>query len=410
MAGLYGDTAPSVAVELVTGYAGAFVLGTSLLGSTDTLGRGVPTWAEVPCDDLIGVGIRRGRTREDQAVQPGTLDVSLDNITGDYDPDNTDSPWRSGGFPLLMAGTEIRVRATWQTVDYLLFRGFVEAVSADMGDTPRATVSASDGLAWLGRRTLPDVGPVWAGDTSSARVGHVLDAVDWPAAARSLTGSRTLLPVDRGGVALALVDEAATVEAGRLWATREGTITLTPYEAMWTAPYRFALSDAAADGLVGYDTIRTAPGAKYLTNTVTVEFGDAKVTATNTASVSRWGVYPATVRAPFADASQAQAVAQLLADRNAEPVTRVERIEFDAPALDAALWPALLACDLGDQVRVDRTTRDGRAHVWTSLAESVGHDISGDAWRVGLDLSPARRAGTFILGDSLLGGTHTLWY
>ena len=102
-------------------------------------------------------------------------------------------------------------------------------------------------------------------------------------------------------------------------------------------------------------------------------------------------------------------MAQIYADKNALPSTRVDHIEFDALGI-STLWGSLLQTDLGDNVNVERTTIDFRNRTFTSIVEAMNIDITPFSWRVGLDLSPSKRTGIFILGTSTLGGSDLLWY
>lgn len=86
-----GTNAPLIKVYLDTGNrtAGLFTLNWSQLGGSDVLGNYTPfaTLTQIPTTDVKRISIRRGRTREDQQIQPGTLTLSLDNTSGSYDPE-----------------------------------------------------------------------------------------------------------------------------------------------------------------------------------------------------------------------------------------------------------------------------------------------------------------------------------
>jgi hypothetical protein len=217
-------------------------------------------------------------------------------------------------------------------------------------------------------------------------------------------------PTTYGTSALALAEQADNCEYGRFFADRQGNLTLIPYESLLTTPFRFTLSDTRNNGTIEYDTITEAPGAKYLINTVTLNQATGiSQTATNSTSVARYGTYQKIVDAPLLNNSDAATLAQVYADQNALPATRVERVEFDAIGL-SSIWPSLLQTDLGDNVNVERTSVDSRTRIFISLVESIDIDITPFNWRVGMNLSPSKRTGVFILGTSLLGGSDTLWY
>lgn len=86
-----GTNAPIIKVYLDTGNrtSGFFTLSWSLLGGADVLGDYTPftVLTQMPATDVKKINIRRGRTREDQSIQPGTMTLTMDNTSGSYDPE-----------------------------------------------------------------------------------------------------------------------------------------------------------------------------------------------------------------------------------------------------------------------------------------------------------------------------------
>lgn len=389
---------PDITVDLdLIADSGIFVLGSSLLGTsgTDVLGSLAHYWAQIPTTDIEQVSIRRGRSREDMSAQPGELVLTLDNASGDYDPDNASSAYiDDDGYTLLSRGLGVRVVATWQGTSYTIWQGRVEQVDCDMGQIPpRTTFRCVEALEWLAGLQVAEIETAaYHGDTTAARVGRILDIVGWSATDRALTGSRTMQPTTLGETALELCEQASRCEFGHFWVSRDGKMTLLPYESLASTTNRFTLSTTASATKIPYDTLKTSPGAAYLSNTVTIQQADEPVklsqTAENAASVGKYGLFAKTVDAPLLDDAVALAVAQLMANRNALPATRIERIEFQAQCL-GDLWDDLLQTELGDRVTVETVTFDGRSRTWTNLIiESLSHDITPVSWRTGLDLSP----------------------
>jgi len=405
-----GTDSPTISVAFDTGEVGIFTLGISSLGGADKLGVPVSTWTKLPISTVRALSIRRGRTREDQAMQPGSLTMTLDNLSGNYDPDNPASPYRWNGYSTLTRGLGVRVQATYAATAYTIYLGYLEQIDADVSLDPVVTMTFTDALAQIALQTVPAISSAYSGDTTAVRVGRILDAAGWSASLRSLTGSRTMQPATYGDNALNLSEQAAACEFGRLYADRSGNIVLMPYESTYYTTQRIAFSDTRATGTVEYDTIKTSPGAKYLTNNVVLtQTSGTTVTYTNALSAARYGTYSKAVTAPLLSGTTATTLAQIIGDRYAYPTTRVDELEFDAYGL-GTLWPQVLQSDLGDRVTVARTTVDGRARIFNSLIESLNHDISINGWRISLDLSPGISGSLFTLGSSLLGGTDILYY
>ena len=405
-----GSNAPTITVELDTTKLGAFVLGISPLGGTDVLSDGTTVWSAIPTTDIRTLSIRRGRTREDQAVQAGTLSLILENRSAKYDPDNTTSPYNWNGYSLLSAGLGVRVSATWSGTTYVIYRGYLEQLDVDQSLDPIATFRFTDALAWIGRQTVSAISSSYSGDTTSTRLGRILDAAGWDSSLRSISGSRTMQPTTFGDTALSLGDQIARCEFGRFYADRLGRVTLLPYESLFSTPSRLSFSDARTSGTIEYDTIVTNPGAKYIVNQVTIkQTSSISQTYSDSDSQSRFGIYQKSYDAPLLDNATAGALAAIIASRYSLPKTRVDRVEFDAIGIDSSIWASLLQTDLGDNCTVQRTTVDSRTRIFTSLVESIEYDLTPYGWRVGMDLSPAAGVAYFTIGSSFLGGSDILY-
>ena len=403
-----GTNAPTITVEFDTSKLGAFVIGTSYLDGTDVLGTGSATWSAITTTDVRKISIRRGRTREDQAVNPGALTLTLENYTSKYDPDNPASPYIWAGYSLLSAGMGVRVSATWSATTYVIYRGYLEQIDVDMSLDPTAVLQFTDGLAWIGRQQVQAIASSYSGDTTSTRLGRILDSAGWDASLRNITGSRQMQPTTFGDTALSLGDQVSRCEFGRFYADRQGNIVLLPYESTFTTPLRIAFSDTRATDTVEYDTIVTNPGAKYIVNAATINQATGlSQTYTDSSSYGRFGNYAKSYDAPILADSDALALAQIIVNRYSLPKTRVDRVEFDAPGI--TVWSDLLQTDLGDNVTVARTTIDSRTRTFTSLVESLEHDITPYTWRVGMNLAPASGTAYFILNSSLLNGSDVLY-
>ena len=406
-----GTNAPTITVEFDISKEGTFTLGISPLDGLDVLGTGGVNWSTVPTNDIRSISLRRGRTREDQAVQAGTLALTLENRSGAYDPDNTSSIYFWDGYSILSAGLGVRVSATWASTTYVIYRGYLEQLDVDESLDPVAAFQFTDALAAIGRRSLAAVASSYAGDTTSVRMGRILDAIGWDASLRNLSGSRTMLATTLGDTALSLSDQISRCEFGRFYADRQGKLVLLPYESTFSTPTRIAFSDQRSAGTIEYDTIQTNPGAKYLANSVTLTQATGVVQQyDNATSQARYGVYTKTWDAPLSDNPTAATLAQIIGDRYALPKTRVDRVEFDALGIDSASWVQMLQTDLGDNVTVSRTTVDSRFRIFTALVESIEFDLTPNDWRVGMNLSPSAGVAFFTVGTSTLDGVDVLYY
>ena len=204
-----GANAPTITVDFDLGNFGIFTLGVSLLGGTDLLGTSpAPQWSSITTTDIRHIVIRRGRTREDQANQPGVLTLTLENYTSQYDPDNSVSSYQWNGYSILTRGMGVQVKATWSGTTYVIYRGYLEQLDTDMSLDPTVTMQFTDALAKIGSFTIAAIASSYSGDTTATRVGRILDAAGWDASLRSLTGTRQMQPTTYGDTALALSEQA----------------------------------------------------------------------------------------------------------------------------------------------------------------------------------------------------------
>lgn len=101
------------------------------------------------------IEIHVGRDSASSGVQPGTLDLDLDNADGRFTPDNPTSTY----YPNFVEGKRIRVRVTKSATTYVRFVGRITSLepSFPTGDPAQSVthLAAVDILGDLARTTLP---------------------------------------------------------------------------------------------------------------------------------------------------------------------------------------------------------------------------------------------------------------
>lgn len=356
------------------------------------------TWTSVTRTDIRSIDIRRGRTREDQRFDAGTCYVTLDNLSGIYDPDITSGTWTVSGVSILKAGLQARIVATYGGTSYILFAGFLETPEVNQGFDATVTFSLVDGLAYIAKAIAPTLSATSTlkndGETTATRVGRMLDVVGWPAGDRSISGSVQLLATAQGRNVIDIINECVNAEAGKFYVARDGKAVFEPLSAKFSKPTQLEFSDARPQpsNTIEYDEITTQSGALQVVNQAVVRRQEkTQVIATYTSSASTYGTSTVELNAPIYDTSSALThttnLAYYLARANATPETRVDTIGFSALAL-GVLYPDFLATDIGDQIIVNRTTMDGRSLVWYLVVEGESHTITPTEWRVTYNTSP----------------------
>lgn len=349
-------------------------------------------WTTVSADDYLEIVLRRGRTNVLDTVPPGILAVNLNNRSGIYDPSATTGTWVVSGSSIIKPGLEVRLLATWSGTDYTLFVGYLTTPIAVQDVNPYVTLRFADGL-WLIDQVLAPVlttaqMATYANETTSTRVGRLLDVAGWPAAARSLTGSIGLNADPQDRSCLAIIRECALAEVGKFYITRSGTAKLEVLADKFTKPTQLAFNDDGTANTVMYASLATETGADQIVNDATIQRAPSKrYRAYNTSSVGSYGYKTQSVPAPVYSDSVAGNLALIYGKQWAEPSIRVASVTFDAMNL-GALYPDLLATEIGDLCSVVRHTIDSRTLSFNLVVEGYQYRLSRNGWTATWYTSP----------------------
>lgn len=312
--------APSV---IGTGAGSRFVLNVSQL-DTGTLGDGAFFYDITQF--VRSFSINRGRRNDLERFGTGTAQLVLSNLDRRFDPSNTSSPYYNAtvGVTGIVPALPIVIRATWGTVSYALFRGFIDSwqfnyASNGVGDAT-ATINCSDAFKVLsnvigglpasasitstsnasfdigvttpisGTGTIGPIGGVsiiddtsttgsadvvnnveqtpligTSGELTGERIETILDAISWPDNLRSIdAGTTRVAQQNATGTVLDLLQEVAETENGAVYVDADGTIVFDDRVSVVTDS-RFVISQAT------FDT--TTPSANQFTD-ITLTYDD----------------------------------------------------------------------------------------------------------------------------------------
>jgi hypothetical protein len=361
MAAFDGTTSPSVAVQFLKS----------------------GTWTSVTITDVLQIDIRRGRTRQNERDQAGISVIVFNNTSGYYDPDNTSggNPWVVSGTSILRDGLQMRIIATINSTAYPLYYGFLEETKVNQGIGPTSTMTFVDGIAYIADAQAPALATAANAETAATRVGRILtNYVQW-SGSTSLTGSVSLLKTVQNRSCMDLIYQAVDAIAGRFYISRSGVATLVPLADKFSRPTQLLFTDTGASNTVGYMQLFTNPGTYFVVNQAVVNRGNAnkQYTSQYNPSVSAYGIAKNPIDAPVSTDSNAQNLALYESRKLAEPLTYVERIDFNALAVGTygLLYPDFLSTELSDQVSVVRSGRQ-----WNLVVEGMAHTITQNNWLV----------------------------
>ena len=380
-----------------------------------------------PMRDVLSLSVRRGRTREDQTFQPGSMTVTFDNRLGDYDPDYSSSTYNISGNQTMGSNRIIRLTATMSASTYYVFTGFIEQMDANLDLSPTVTMTCTDVLGLLSKRVYSGSRPI---ELTSTRLSNTIPSDITSAvsgnATLSLSGYRYLQASTYDSqIVSSIGDDCVASDAGVLYATADNTVVLKPFEDFVNAKsteLAFTDDHYTTTG-VEYDSVTSNVGAKLLVNTAEVSYGgSAKATATDSGSVSKYGTAQISVNTPLQNSiSPAVGLAGVYANRLAYPITRISSVSFEGSGLSSTVWQSILNLELTDRVQTVRNTVDGRVLVYDNTVGAVNHSITPNSWRIDYQFEPYRVASSysfnptttkslFILNTSTIGGTDVLWF
>ena len=360
-------------------------------------------WTNVPTADLRSADIYRGRTRSDQKVDAGQLIITLDNRSGDYDPDNLSGPWVSGGVTALRADLRGRVVATWNSISYVLYTGYLETTKLDAGFDATATMTFVDGISVLGRYLAPVLKTAsYSGETTSARIGRMLTYAGWGTGSswRNLSGSVQLAATTQGNANLPspimqFISQCEDAEAGTFYISRDGVATFVTLVDKFTRPTQLTFDDQQNTNTVEYDEIDTNPGIYNFINSALVNFKPKNLKSTqalfkNNASISKYGLKIKSFDTEILTLATANKLAQYYATYVKNPKTWCQSIGWDAMTTNAYgdLFPDFLQTELFDLCIVKRKTVDGRNLTFNLTIEGMRHSITPNSWRCTFYTSP----------------------
>lgn len=373
------------------------------------------TWTDVS-HDAIALHIARGRQHALDRIEAGTATVILRNLSNQYWPDNTNSPYTGNIKP----GKCINLRATYGGNTYDLFTGFIESWQPSWqeiaGRCPMMTLTCADLIKNLSRFEITGAG--YAQELSGTRVGNVLDSYGWDAALRDIdTGSSTILATG----AMANVNawehlsNVQDTERGQVFIDGDGNVVFHDRPARLASPYNTSQATFGDDtGENIYRNIEPSYDDDFIFNSVSItRTGGTVQTATDAASQTTYGPRAMSKSSLLMTAdSEALSQAQYLVGQYKDAVLRAKSLTIWPQRDEANLYPKALGHDIATRItlRLNQASLDKDYHI-----EGVTHDYDArdGVWVTSWQLSDADNKTYWSLGDtgfSELGDTTILFY
>lgn len=367
--------------------------------ASDTLAT--PTYTDVT-DYVVTINIQRGRGSQLGEFPAGSCSIVFNNDDGRFDPDNTGSPYRSGGATQVLPRKRVRVRhsSTDLFVGFGLQRDSWEP-SYDAGNVfATMALNAHDYLGILAVAELDETAETGAFDLPSTRLTSIFDEVGAPLSTDLDTGV-TLLAATTGGVnAGQAARDVVLAEGGALYVTADGTVTFdarhAPFDEtrMTTSQHTFNDSGATpfrdlergySDDLFNRVRVTAVGGAEQVVedSASQTDFGLAGHTADN-------------LRIIAAADAEALSRAEFWLAQYKDPVFHPSVIELHPrDSSDANILTQAITRKLRDRITVAFTPVGGAGAVsHDCYIEAIAHVITvrpGEDWVTTVGLSSAER-------------------
>lgn len=386
--------------------ADAFTLDSSLLDGTDVL-DGSTDFVDAT-EYVLSVAIQRGRTSQTDQFSPGTCRVLADDRASGrlFDPANTASTYYQGDFDL---APRRAIKVLAGTAE--LFVGAITDldITYEMPNLSFASIVSADGLYELSRTALTAFSP--SSQLTSDRVTAILNRpeVNFSTALRDIsTGVATCGTVaytDNTNT-LSALQAVAIAEDGRLFANRRNQIQFDE-RISFTFSTAIASFGGTATNEIPILAIGVAYGQETLFNRVQVDVdgGTAAQVVSDATSQTKYGVQTLSFSSvPLVSEAAGATLAQNLLDKYKEPKIRFNEISTSLNACGSALWPTVLALDVGSVIAVTKRYDQGLPATRTEsvFIESVAHDITPSDHRIRFGLGQAQLLTAFILDTDLL--------
>jgi hypothetical protein len=391
------STGPSTAqaMQLDIGILGTNVLADSVAVIVDVSNR------------INRVETNRGRTALSDQFQTGSLTLRLTDQNGDFNPQNTSSPY----YTFLTPMKKVQITATYNNVTYPIFSGFITSYVTtypqESEDVATTTIQAVDAFRLTQLAQISTVTGASSGDLSGLRVNEILDEIDWPISMRDIDTGLTTLQADPGTnrTALQALTTVAESEYGALYVDATGSFVFQDRDV--TVASIAATPTLFADDGTGIDYFDAA----WILNDVLI-FNKATITrlggtaqvATNQASIDKYFLHSYFLDGLLMESdSVALDYAQAYVASRAETSIRCDAIVLDlyTPNYDAGVVTAL-DLDFFDPITVLTTQPGGSTIEKTLQIFGVRMNITPNSWKTTFTtLEPVIDG--FILGYSELG-------
>jgi hypothetical protein len=395
----------------------AFIIGQGILG-TNILADSAAVIVDVS-DQLDAITTSRGRNASADQFQAGTLTMRIVDQNGDFNPQNTSSPY----YNLLTPMRKVQITATYGSTTYPLFSGYITGYNTvtpkNVGEVVYTTITAIDGMRLLSNALVTTITGAVAGEDTGTRIGRILDQVGWPTSLRSIQTGNTTCQADPGTQrsALTAIQTVQTTEYGAFYIDPNGIATFKNRNYCTSTPANTpVVFNDNGTNIAYFNAMWLLNDAQVVNQAAITATGLATASAISSASIAKYFVHSYTQNDLLMQTTgEALNYALAYVASRAETTIRCDALTLDiyAPNYNSGIIAAL-DLDYFDPISITTTQPAvvGTSSITKNLQVfGVQHSISVNSWKTTfISLEPIIDG--FIIGSSLYGvlGTNTLSY
>jgi hypothetical protein len=340
-------------------------------------------------DIALRVSTRRGRNRILNNFEAGTATVVLEDANGDWNPQNTSSPYYGKLLPL----RKIRIWADYDDGSglerYYIYSGYI--VSYDnsfrlgIDEISSVTLQCVDAFRLFQNVNISTVAGTSAGQTTGARIENLLNLASYPSSQRLIDAGNSTVQADPA-TSRTLLGACQTIEQtelGGFFIDVEGNAVFLSRSTVSLkadqTPLQF--NDNGTD--IAYQSIDFAYDDTQIFNDITVtRLGGSPQNVQSTSSIETYFIHSGS-RSDLLMQTDAEALDQagMLLNARDEALLRIDSIGLNL--MDESANTRIVAgleSDLFTLINVTKTAQASSSFTLELFVQGITHDITPNTW------------------------------
>lgn len=340
------------------------------------------------------ISIRRGRNLTRDTYEAGTATVRIYDNAGNFNPQNTNSPYYGELTPL----RKLRISATYGGSTYYLFSGYTTdyVYSYDQGENVSyVDINATDSFRLFNLAAVTTITGQTAGQDTGTRIDKILDTVDFPTSMRSVSTGDSLTQADTGSsrTSLSALKNCEFSEQGAFYVSPEGNAIFKNRSEVIGSAGNVPIEFNQTTG-IPYKNVKFAFDDKLIVNKANItRAGGTTQVYIDTDSVATY--FPHSITSSDlviqTDAAAADIAAIYVATRS-DTTIRIDEMTIDL--LDPSVpTDTILGMDYFTNVLITNIQPDS-----STITKNL--QVQGVAW----DITPSSWFGTFMTQEPIVDG------